>query len=222
MMIKCFRCDHTGWLDQCEECGVCFCPGHAYRDVEGLCKDHQGSYNKDEEPPSKLLHIQDRDLWEFKYGDTKAVTEYISSLPHEFDTWDRLITSERQDFISEGRTLLRKKEKDIREFIESAAYTTNFDGFYVPIINCPYMWGSDTCHILAKNVPFAMYYWDNETFRHFGLRSDKDGVDVSLIAKRFGGGGHIHAAGFTLTPCELFELQDKDELQRSGIFMLQK
>jgi nanoRNase/pAp phosphatase (c-di-AMP/oligoRNAs hydrolase) len=30
------------------------------------------------------------------------------------------------------------------------------------------------------------------------LRSDKAGRDVSAIAKRHGGGGHKHAAGFVL------------------------
>jgi phosphoesterase RecJ-like protein len=38
------------------------------------------------------------------------------------------------------------------------------------------------------------------------LRSDCDEVDVSLIAKKFGGGGHRRAAGFSHTGASIEEL----------------
>jgi oligoribonuclease NrnB/cAMP/cGMP phosphodiesterase (DHH superfamily) len=59
--------------------------------------------------------------------------------------------------------------------------------------------GSDAAAKLAVGWPFAAYYWDSPTGREFGLRSAPDGLDVSVIARKFGGGGHKHAAGFKLT-----------------------
>lgn len=49
---------------------------------------------------------------------------------------------------------------------------------------------------MCKGEPFAACYMDDPSGRTFSLRSAEDGVDVSEIAKRYGGGGHKHAAGF--------------------------
>lgn len=56
----------------------------------------------------------------------------------------------------------------------------------------------DAGHLLCKGEAFAGCYWDTPKGRVFGLRSTDEGVDVSEIAKQFGGGGHRNAAGFTV------------------------
>ena len=53
---------------------------------------------------------------------------------------------------------------------------------------------------MAEGEPFAACYWDTPEGRVFSLRSSSDGVDVSEIAKQFGGGGHKNAAGFKIAP----------------------
>jgi len=45
-------------------------------------------------------------------------------------------------------------------------------------------------------APFAGYYFDRKDARQFGFRSH-NGFDVSAVCKRYGGGGHAAAAGFT-------------------------
>jgi oligoribonuclease NrnB/cAMP/cGMP phosphodiesterase (DHH superfamily) len=70
-------------------------------------------------------------------------------------------------------------------------------GNNVPVLNAPYFWSPDAGHIMAQGEPFAACYWDVANGeRVFSLRSADDGVDVSEIAKKFGGGGHPHASGF--------------------------
>ena len=49
---------------------------------------------------------------------------------------------------------------------------------------------------MAKGEPFAACYWDTPAGRVFSLRSTDDGVVVSAVAKKYGGGGHRNAAGF--------------------------
>lgn len=44
----------------------------------------------------------------------------------------------------------------------------------------------------------ATYYDGADGKRHFSLRSPEGGADVSLIAKKYGGGGHHRAAGFAV------------------------
>jgi hypothetical protein len=51
---------------------------------------------------------------------------------------------------------------------------------------------ADAMALRTSNVCFWI---DGEPIA-FSLRSALDGLDVSEIAKRFGGGGHLHAAGF--------------------------
>jgi len=69
-------------------------------------------------------------------------------------------------------------------------------GHCVPVANLPYTLVSDAGHLLAKGAPFAACYWDTPEGRVFSLRSTDEGLDVSAIAKQYGGGGHIHASGF--------------------------
>jgi oligoribonuclease NrnB/cAMP/cGMP phosphodiesterase (DHH superfamily) len=55
---------------------------------------------------------------------------------------------------------------------------------------------SEVGHELAQGRPFSVTYYDGAVSRKWALRSTPDGVDVSEIARKFGGGGHKHASGF--------------------------
>jgi uncharacterized protein len=154
---------------------------------------------------SLVNYVQDRDLWKFELPHTKEFTVALFSLSYEFINWD-YAASHILELIEEGKAILRKHDKDIQELTRAKnIQCVELFGFVVPIINVPYMYGSDACNILAKNQPFAMYYYDQGNRRYFGLRSAPDGEDVSKIAEKFGGGGHKHAAGFSVeledAPC---------------------
>lgn len=69
-------------------------------------------------------------------------------------------------------------------------------GHEVPVASLPYTLVSDAAHAMAQGEPFAACYWDTAEGRVFGLRAADDGLDVSDIAKQYGGGGHAKAAGF--------------------------
>jgi nanoRNase/pAp phosphatase (c-di-AMP/oligoRNAs hydrolase) len=60
------------------------------------------------------------------------------------------------------------------------------------------MYASDAGNILSEGRAFAATYYDTDKSRVFSLRSSKGGVDVGEVAKLFGGGGHKHAAGFSV------------------------
>ena len=115
------------------------------------------------------------------------------------------------ELINEGVAIERKHFKDIREFIEAAAYRMTIAGYSVPVLNAPYFWSSDAGYIMGEHERFAACYWDTPEGRVFSLRSADNGLDVSEIAKLFGGGGHPHAAGFRLGFDEL------DRLHQNGI-----
>ena len=165
-------------------------------------------YFPDEPPPLLLLHIEDRDLWRFALVDTRQIQAAVFSYPYDFDTWDWLMEADLDELILEGTAIERKHHKDIAELIKVVTRPMWIGGHIVDVANLPYTLTSDAGHTLAVGKPFGACYWDTPEGRVFSLRSAADGIDVSEIAKIYGGGGHKNAAGFSVSfgKAQAFEL----------------
>ena len=149
--------------------------------------------------PQLLRHIEDRDLWRFALVGTREIQANVFSYPYDFEVWDTLMTRPVEELIAEGRAIERKHFKDVNELLGVTTRQMAIGGYVVPVANLPYTLVSDAAHKLAQGKPFAACYWDTPHGRVFGLRSTNDGADVSEIAKQYGGGGHAHASGFTVS-----------------------
>ena len=154
-------------------------------------------YFPNETPPPLLLVIEDRDLWRFKIPKSREIQATVFSYPYTFEMWDKLMTSDLSVLANEGEVIERKHFKDIDELLGVVTRRMIIGGYNVPVANLPYTMVSDAAHKMAIGEYFSGCYWDTPNGRVFGLRSNENGVDVSEIAKRYGGGGHKHAAGFT-------------------------
>ena len=153
--------------------------------------------------PLLLAHIQDRDLWRFLLSNTREIQACVFSHPYDFHVWDALILRAEDDaeyssMVSEGKAIERKHFKDIDELLKVVTTRMVIGGYDVPVANLPYTMCSDAGHKLAHGEPFAACYYITQDVTVFGLRSVEGGIDVSEIAKKYGGGGHKHAAGFRL------------------------
>jgi len=151
-----------------------------------------------QEPPTLLKHIQDRDLWRFDLDGTSAIQAALFSYPYDFELWDTLMAMGTDTLRKEGEIIERKHFKDIVELVEQMQRPMEIGGYLVPVANLPYTMASDAGHIMAKGRPFSACYFDKPDCRYFSLRSGEGGVDVSDIAKQYGGGGHRDSAGFTV------------------------
>lgn len=151
-----------------------------------------------EPPPPVLLHVEDRDLWRFALPKTREIQANIFSYPYDFAVWDRLMASDPAVLAVEGTAIERKHFKDIDELLGIVQRRMLIGGYNVPVANLPYTLVSDAAHKMAQREAFAACYWDTPRGRVFGLRSTEDGIDVSDVAKTYGGGGHRNAAGFTV------------------------
>lgn len=167
-------------------------------------KNHSGCvatwkyFFKDEPVPFLLECVQDRDLWLFKSEYTKDIMAVVHAYEFEFPVWDTLMSTAIYELVDQGKLLNRKYNKDLKSILKDCVREVLFDGHIVPIANLPGMYASEAGAILSEGYPFAITYWDRNDCTSFSLRSSKDGLDVSEIAKKFGGGGHKHAAGFTI------------------------
>jgi len=160
--------------------------------------------------PELINRIEDRDLWRFAYPDTRAIQAAVFSYPYDFDTWDMLFKADLAVLRTEGEAIERKHFKDIHELLGVVTRRMSVGGYIVPMANLPYTLTSDAGHALCTpGTPFAGCYWDTPEGRVFSLRSTDDGVDVSAIAKQYGGGGHRNASGFRIAYADLgqFEVQ---------------
>jgi oligoribonuclease NrnB/cAMP/cGMP phosphodiesterase (DHH superfamily) len=147
------------------------------------------------EPPPKLIeHVQDRDLWKFNLKHTREIQSNVFSYEYKFDIWDKLMNAPIDSLIKDGLAIERKHIKDINELLSVNKHFAKILGYIVPCCNLSYIHTSDAGSIMAKGYPFAFCY----TYRPKGVtlsfRSSPDGIDVSKIAKLFGGGGHEKSA----------------------------
>lgn len=162
-------------------------------------------YYHPDEPISLLIqHVQDRDLFLFNIPNTSTFQSNLFSYEYTFENWDKVENicgnvDSYNYFIEQGIAIERKHLKDVKELIELNQTETIIAGFVVPLLNAPYFYSSEAGNLMSKNRPFAACYWDTPTGRVFSLRSHPSGEDVSVIASKFGGGGHKHASGFRLT-----------------------
>jgi hypothetical protein len=149
--------------------------------------------------PEMITYIEDRDLWRFSFGElTRRFSAALRTYPHDFETWD-VLARDADMLINEGGSILRGHQKNIEQMCEHA-YWGEVANLRVPMVNVPYHYASDIANaLLAKfpDAPFAAAWFQRgDGRRQFSLRSENSRMDVSEVAKIYGGGGHRNAAGF--------------------------
>lgn len=147
--------------------------------------------------PWLVDYIEDRDLWNWKLPNSRQVSAALDCYEFKFDVWNDLARRSVEDVAKEGEVILRYQEKSISKLIQGAR-EVEFRGHRVLAVNsASYM--SDLGSRLAQGWPFAVVWRQTELGTYaYSLRAAEgpQAVDVSEVAKAFGGGGHAKAAGF--------------------------
>ena len=153
--------------------------------------------------PILLTYVEDGDLYLFKLPDSRAIIAYAYAQRFSFEDWDRLV----QEFeSSQTRAELTEKGKIYAEHfailveqIANKAVLVSFEGFECYLSGAADMFTSDVGHRLAcQKPPLGIIANMNGDMLHVSLRSDPS-VDVSAIARKYGGNGHPQAAAFLLS-----------------------
>jgi len=155
------------------------------------------------ETPDVIKLIGDRDLWKFEYDGTKPFNERIHSVSNNPTDaiWILLLSNDKfvpnliKQIIAEGKILLEDKNRRVRKAFNNGL-NMRFKNYKTKIINS----GSDISEIghytVDQGYEIGLIWRQVKDKFVCSLRSQKN-IDVSAIAKEFGGGGHKNAAGIS-------------------------
>lgn len=142
--------------------------------------------------------IEDRDLWRFDLPHTKVMHAAIRSFPRKFEVWKSFNDA---TLSAEGAAIRRYIDRVVNSIADNA-FKDEIGGYIVPVANCSADFSSEVAHELLnrnEDAPFvACVHVSKEGYINASLRSTDDRLDVSEIAKEYGGGGHRNAAGFRM------------------------
>lgn len=151
--------------------------------------------------PWYVDYVQDHDLWKHELPSSREVNAYIMTLPFTEGAWRDMMYLGPKEAMRLGTGALAYINHYVREVVKQRQMA-HLNGPSIAIVNAPYLNCSEIGAELATEYADIGLTWfergDGQV--QFSLRS-KNGsdIDVSAIAKMYGGGGHKHAAGFQMT-----------------------
>lgn len=156
-------------------------------------------FHPGKEPPRMIRHIEDRDLWKWEIPYSREFAAAFDMVPFDFEEFDKYLDDSAVDSAQERGAYILSYSKTVISKIVKNASPRKLDGKDVLVVNSPH-WMSEIGAALSLKCDFALiWYYDHESRQvKVSLRAHHDDADVSEIAKRFGGGGHRKAAGFSL------------------------
>lgn len=169
--------------------------------------DHSGSvlawhyFHQDKKVPMLLRYVEDRDIWNWKVPHSREMLMLLDLAPFDFEAWSRMAREfedphMRAADIKKGALLLMHY-RSLYEKLLPKADLVKFEGRKIYALNCPYYFADDLGHALAaKTHSLAILWGEYGGSVRVSLRSQGI-IDVSKIAKKYGGGGHKHASGFS-------------------------
>lgn len=157
-------------------------------------------FHPEDEVPELFQYIETRDLWKFDLPYAPEVSTAIQSYGHnpKDACWDDMIHNWRDWYprlVQEG-TAINRFRRAMIAVVQHTAELVDINGVQVLAVNAQFLASEIGAWLKKQNPVVCIWYWDGKRqVYNMSLRSD--GVDVSAIAAKFGGGGHAAAAGFT-------------------------
>ncbi len=169
--------------------------------------------------PWFINYIGDRDLWLWKLSNSKEINRALAieyfSLDNPIEMLSELSSKSPKDFIKPGEYYLKMETYLVKDICNKAVKIPFLVGtktyspegsakaYTIYLIEANVLI-SEVGDYLIQNPPDGKadfiviwrYSAVHKTF-NYSARCAKDGPDLAVIAKTFGGGGHKQAAGFS-------------------------
>ena len=149
--------------------------------------------------PRAVELIGDRDKWAWKYGtETAWFNQGLKVFAHQPKDvlWNDLLTNNKevlQSVIDAGEICIRYRNNFCKDYADSYGFETDFEKHRAYALGM-YMFGSEAFGERFTKYPICLSFVYVGDKWVVGLYSKA--IDVSKIAKKYGGGGHKGAAGF--------------------------
>jgi uncharacterized protein len=168
--------------------------------------NHSGSvlawkyFHPEKQVPRLLLFIEDVDIWKWEYPETGNFISALNLYDFSFELFDKVALEiedpiKLKEYLSRGE-VISQHDKKITDELVKTAILVEFDNYKVYAVNAPDFIKSELGHELSKSSPFAIVWRQKKDKVFVSLRSSGN-INVSEIAKKYGGGGHKGAASFS-------------------------
>lgn len=143
--------------------------------------------------PYYVKLLADWDTWTFQYGEeTRAFQAWFRA--YDLDPLSLMwavVANDPKPAIESGKEMLQFQRGFYDRYVRAHGFDVQFEGHLCHACNIKA--GSDAFEQADEYAIVIPFIWDGTKWT-VSLYSDE--VDVSEIAKRYGGGGHAGAAGF--------------------------
>jgi hypothetical protein len=177
-------------------------PEHVYDEQKSGATIAWSYFHPDTELPNLMRFLEDGDLYRYILPETRDIFTYLLVLPSEFSAWDSLALSledetERAGILATAHCYTEFFTALANSSIERAK-KVRFEGYEVyfatthPNITMKSYVGNE---LYKKLPPFALIATAHPNGFGVSIRGNGS-VDLSEIAKKYGGGGHPGSSGF--------------------------
>ena len=158
-----------------------------------------------EEVPTMIKLIEDRDLWKFKYKESKDFHSYLLSKPFDCDVYTKIFEESSneetlKDIIKKGEALSEYSAEVVKKICDLASFQY-INGRKCGFVNTTSHWAEVGEYMIEHfgldySIAFTV---DFKLGAIKGSIRRPKGLDCTILAEHFGGGGHKGAAGFSVS-----------------------
>lgn len=138
-------------------------------------------------------YVKDRDLWTWTLPESRAINAFIRTFEMSEEDWDKLIAVNASIASKSGQAILAA-QKQVIDGVLKNAIKVKYEGHDAVVVNSSCYQSEIGEAACETGAAFAVV---------FSIRSDKKvsvsfrskGYNVAREALRYGGGGHVQAAG---------------------------
>ena len=154
--------------------------------------------------PKAIVLLGDRDVWRWAEKDTGPFNESLYNQDHDADNtafWKPLLDNDQptlEKMIAEGAWLRKINLRKVDRMMAARSFEVRFEGHNTLAVNTS---GNGDIGDYGRERGYEVIYCYMDQLQNGVLTTNvtlfSSEVDVSVIARRYGGGGHAGAAGFS-------------------------
>ena len=177
-------------------------PGSVFDDKHSAAFLSWKYFHSGKKAPLIVNYVEDYDIWKFKLPRQKELTAVLNLYSFNFKVWDKAAKmfqdkNKRKELIKKGQAIIDYQKSLIGE-LSNKGQEVVFEGCDAIAVNSPVLSSEIGNHISVKTGKIGItwsYKGKDNPKIHVSLRGDGK-INLSELAKKFGGGGHKAAAGF--------------------------